>query len=164
MSLFEILPETVANNACVEALQNKVFGPGRFVKTAFRIREGIACDARFSFVAISEKKLVGSVRLTPVMIGNGKAYLLGPLCVLKDLQGKGIGKALVYKALIEVGTREQLPVILVGDAPYYKPLGFENAPSTIHLPGPVDYNRLLIAWPNAELNRDVYKGMMKVCI
>ena len=36
-------------------------------------------------------------------------------------------------------------VILVGDAPYYGPLGFRQVPlGQITMPRPVDYNRLLI--------------------
>ena len=112
-------------------------------------------------MAIENKALVGSVRLTKVTIGQEEAYLLGPLCVADPKQGGGIGKALVQKACEAVHKKHGLPVILVGDAPYYAPLGFDRAPNSIKMPGPVDYARLLVAWPEAPSNREGYQGVMR---
>lgn len=158
---FIITHETSAHLAEIEAIHETVFGPGRFTRTAFRVREGISADPDFCFVAMEDKILVGSVRLTKVAIGEEEAYLLGPLCVADPKQGGGIGKALVRKACEAVHEKHALPVILVGDAPYYAPLGFERAPHSIRMPGPVDYARLLVAWPEALFNREGYQGMMR---
>ena len=78
---FAIISETTDHLAAIEAIHETVFGPGRFARTAFRVREGISPDPNFCFVAIENKALVGSVRLTKVAIGQEEAYLLGPLCV-----------------------------------------------------------------------------------
>lgn len=156
---FTIVPETEKNKSAIQALHEDVFGPGRFSRTAFRVREGCPADARFSFVALSDDILVGSVRLTAVGFGKekAKAFLLGPLCVVRSLHNMGIGKALVDHALSMVLEKTHLPVILVGDASYYAPLGFERAPSSIKMPGPVDMSRLLIAWP-AGCDQTAYYG------
>lgn len=172
-SAFTLIPETEKHAAHIEALHEDVFGPGRFARTAFRVREGCPADIRFSFVAFEGDVLVGSVRFTRIMIGEKKAFLLGPLCVATSTQNNGIGKALVEKGLEQVLAETGLPVILVGDAPYYAPLGFERAPHGIKMPGPVDYSRLLIAWPDAEApnaeapngetttSRAAYQGVIK---
>lgn len=162
-SEFTITPETENYAAAIEALHENVFGPGRFARTAFRVREGNAPDARFSFVALKGDKLVGSVRLTAVRIAHAEAFLLGPLCVARCVQNIGIGRALVQKGLSMVQEKAQLPVLLVGDAPYYAPLGFERTPKGIVMPGPVDYSRLLIAWPEGcdDCNREDYHGVIK---
>lgn len=162
---FDIVRENPSHNEDIDALHAQVFGPGRFARTAFRVREGYAADPRFSFVAFDRlddrERLIGSVRLTMVMIGQARAYLLGPLCVAKDKQSRGYGRALVRKAVETVMEIEALPVILVGDAPYYQPLGFERAPTSIKMPGPVDYARLLVRWPQKAIDEEGYRGIMK---
>ena len=158
---FIITHETSDHLAKIEAIHETVFGPGRFARTAFRVREGISADPDFCFVAMEDKNLVGSVRLTKVKIGTNEAYLLGPLCVAHPKQGGGIGKALVKQACEAVHEKHALPVILVGDAPYYAPLGFERAPHSIKMPGPVDYARLLVAWPDGMSAPEAYQGVMR---
>ncbi|MEP1444450.1 MAG: N-acetyltransferase [Hyphomicrobiales bacterium] len=158
---FIITPETSAHLAEIEAIHDTVFGPGRFARTAFRVREGISADPNFCFVALEDDAVAGSVRLTKVEIGKKEAYLLGPLCVADPKQGGGIGKALVQKACEAVHKKHALPVILVGDAPYYAPLGFERAPRGIQMPGPVDYARLLVAWPANITETATYQGVMR---
>ena len=158
---FIITHETSAHLAEIEAIHETVFGPGRFARTAFRVREGILADPDFCFVAMEDETVAGSVRLTKVAIGEEEAYLLGPLCVADPKQGGGIGKALVHKACEAVHEKYALPVILVGDAPYYAPLGFERAPHSIKMPGPVDYARLLVAWPEVLSNHEGYQGVMR---
>jgi predicted N-acetyltransferase YhbS len=52
-------------------------------------------------------------------------------------------------------------VLLVGDAPYYGPLGFEVIPTgQITLPGPVDPARLLAAELVPGV-RDEFRGLAK---
>ena len=158
---FIITLETSGHLAEIEAIHETVFGPGRFARTAFRVREGISADPDFCFVALEDDSVAGSVRLTKVEIGTKEAYLLGPLCVADPKQGGGIGKALVQKACEAVHKKHALPVILVGDAPYYAPLGFERAPHSIKMPGPVDYARLLVAWPEGLSAAEAYQGVMR---
>ena len=76
-----ILPETAADAVPIERLHERTFGPGRYARTAFRIREGIGHDLALSFTARIGTLLVGSVRLSPVRIGETRALLLGPLTI-----------------------------------------------------------------------------------
>ena len=63
----------------VEALILAAFGPGRFAKTAERLREGSRPAA--GFVARRDGRIVGSVRLWPVLIGQTPGLFLGPIAV-----------------------------------------------------------------------------------
>ena len=70
----------IADDAlAIERLHERTFGPGRYAKTAYRLREGRDHSLDLSFTARVGTLLVGSVRLTPVRIEETKALLLGPL-------------------------------------------------------------------------------------
>jgi len=144
--MWEIRPEREGDESAVEAVVDRGFGPGRFAKTAYRLREGVEPDRRLSFVAISEKDgvLLGSVRFWPIAIGGNLSLLLGPLAVEPALRGKGIGIALMQRGIEEARLLGYESVILVGDEPYYARVGFAKLkPGQIRFPGPVDADRLL---------------------
>jgi predicted N-acetyltransferase YhbS len=138
--------ETAADAATIEKLHERAFGPGRFARTAFRLREGKAPLYDCSYVARVGTLIVGSVRLTGITIGGSPALLLGPLTVDPSFEGRGIGTALVEKALGSARAAGHALALLVGDEPYYKRFGFRRAPAgRLSMPGPVDPARLLIA-------------------
>lgn len=146
--VFDILPETPAHETDIEALHDLSFGPGRFAKTAYRMREGVPPVASLSFVAFTEidgvPRMVGSIRFSPVVIGGEKGLLLGPLAMDPAVRGQGGGLDLMRTALDAARAEGHRFVILVGDAPYYAKVGFKQVPAgKITLPGPVDKNRLL---------------------
>jgi predicted N-acetyltransferase YhbS len=141
-----ILPETADDEIPIERLHERTFGPGRYARTAFRIREGVSHLLELSFTARIGTLLVGSVRLSPVRVGEAKAMLLGPLTVEPPFRGRGIAKALIARALDEAKKKGETLVVLVGDEPYYGPLGFKRIPKgRASMPGPVDPARLLVA-------------------
>jgi len=141
-----IRPETAADAAAVEDLHDHAFGPGRFVRTASRLREGVAADPDLSLVAIVEGRLAGSVTMTPIFIGDAPALLLGPLAVDPDFENRGIGGKLVRATLERARAAGHRLVLLVGDASYYGRFGFHRvAPEQVVLPGPVDPRRVLVA-------------------
>ncbi|WP_349357855.1 N-acetyltransferase [Stappia sp.] len=145
----------------VETLQAEAFGPGRFARTAFRLREGVAHDPRLSFVGLSGEAIAGSVWLTRISIGDTPSLLLGPLTVAPAFKSQGLGRLLVAHVLKSARALGEGSVLLVGDAPYYGPLGFEPVPpGRITLPGPVDPARLLIARldPDAEMPAGATRG------
>ncbi|SDU30017.1 GNAT family N-acetyltransferase [Stappia sp. ES.058] len=130
----------------IEALQAEAFGPGRFARTAFRLREGVPHDPRLSFVGLSGDALAGSVWLTPITIGREPSLLLGPLTVAPAFKNRGLGRLLVAHVIKTAQALGESSVLLVGDAPYYGPLGFAPVPpGSIALPGPADPSRVLLA-------------------
>ena len=151
-----ILPETADDAAAIERLHERTFGPGRYARTAYRIREGVAHRPELSFTARIGTLLVGSVRLSRVRIGETPALLLGPLTVEPPFRNHGIGLALIERALAAAKAADHRLVVLVGDMPYYGRFGFMPIPKRqATMPGPVDPARLLVA----ELAEQAFAGV-----
>jgi predicted N-acetyltransferase YhbS len=141
-----ILPEAPGDAPAIERLHERTFGPGRYAKTAYRLRERVPHSLALSFTARIGTLLVGSVRLSPIRIGETKALLLGPLTVEPPFRDRGVGQALIGRVLLEARAQGHRLVILVGDEPYYAKCGFQRVPpGRIAMPGPVDPARLLVA-------------------
>jgi predicted N-acetyltransferase YhbS len=139
-----IQPESPDDADDIGRLNERVFGPGRFARTAYRIRERADPDPSLSFVARVGTLLVGANSMTPIAIGGTPALLLGPLIVEPVFRSQGIGEALVARSLAAAKAAGWTLVILVGDEPYYARAGFQRVPAgRIVLPGPVDPARLL---------------------
>ncbi|MFN3169991.1 MAG: GNAT family N-acetyltransferase [Hyphomicrobiales bacterium] len=135
----------------VNALHERVFGPGRFARTAFRLREKAAPLLALSLVAEEADTLIGAVSMSRIAVGEVEGVLLGPLAVLPEKRDVGVGKALLFQAVEAAHQSGEPFVLLVGDLPYYAPAGFAVVPfGTMTMPGPVDPTRLLIA-----INRSV---------
>ncbi len=128
----------------VRLLEERAFGPGRFARSAYRLREGNPHDPALSFVARVSTLIVGSVRMTPIRIGQRPALLLGPLTVDPAFRSKGIGRMLVTAAAEAARDAGHEIVLLVGDEAYYGRMGFQRLrPGSVALPGPVDPLRVL---------------------
>jgi predicted N-acetyltransferase YhbS len=154
--ILTILPETANDAQAIERLLQRTFGPGRFVLSAYRLREHVDHLLDLSFTAHIGTLLVGSVRQLPICIGETKALLLGPLTVEPPFRERGVGLALLNRALAEAKAKGHRLVLLVGDEPYYSRVGFKRAPKgRVTMPGPVDHNRILIA----ELADGAFEGV-----
>jgi predicted N-acetyltransferase YhbS len=129
--------ETPADAASVEALVMAAFGPGRYAKTAERIREQASVAA--GFVAREEGRVIGAVRLWSITVGDRPALFLGPITVSADSRKGGLGADLVQACIDHAG---DAGVLLVGDAPYFGRFGFRPVPE-VRLQGPVDQRRVL---------------------
>uniref|UniRef100_UPI003C43BF58 GNAT family N-acetyltransferase n=1 Tax=Bradyrhizobium sp. TaxID=376 RepID=UPI003C43BF58 len=141
-----ILPETPNEALAIERLHERTFGPGRFVLSAYRLREHVDHLLDLSFTAHIGTLLVGSVRQLPVCVGETKALLLGPLTVEPPFRKHGVGRALLDRALKDARSNGHRLVLLVGDEAYYGRVGFKRVPKgRATMPGPVDYDRLLVA-------------------
>ena len=154
-----ILTEKPQDAAAIERLHERTFGPGRYARTAYRIREKLAHRLDLSYTARIGTLLVGSVRLTPVRIGDTPALLLGPLTIEPPFRDRGIAKAMMERALKDAKEKGHKLVVLVGDEPYYARVGFKRVPNgAITMPGPVDPARMLAA----ELTEGALSGVSGV--
>jgi predicted N-acetyltransferase YhbS len=141
---FDFAPLTPDDLVAIDRLDARAFGPGRFAKTAYRLREGVEPDWNLSFVARIGTLVVGANRVTPIVCGGAPALLLGPLTVEPAFRSRGLGEALVMKSLDAARKAGHSLVLLVGDAPYYERLGFRGVPKDqLIMPGPVDPERVL---------------------
>lgn len=137
----------LADLPAIAALQARAFSPGRFTRTAYRVREGTPDISPFCRVALMGDRLIAAVRMTPVSVGGRPgAVLLGPLAVEPELAGRGYARRLVAEALDAARAGGEMLVLLVGDMAYYGRLGFAPVPpGRIGLPGPFDPARLLVS-------------------
>lgn len=87
-----------------------------------------------SLVAEIDGQIVGHIAFSPVTILDGSPgwYGLGPVSVLPEHQGKGIGKALVNEGLSRLKALGGKGCALVGDPGYYHRFGFRNIPALVH--------------------------------
>ena len=151
-----ILPETADDALAIERLHERTFGPGRYARTAYRLREGRAHSLDLSFTARIGSLMVGSLRMSPICIADTPALLLGPLTVEPPFRSHGIGSALIARALEVARERGHRLVVLVGDEPFYGKAGFKQMPKgQVNMPGPVDPARLLVA----ELAPNAFDGV-----
>jgi predicted N-acetyltransferase YhbS len=141
---WQVRSESRGDAAGVEALNQDAFGPGRFAKSAYRLREGVAPAAGLSFVATENGVLRGSVRFWPIRVGGHEALLLGPLAVEIAQRNRGVGIALMQAGIDAAHQGPWGAILLVGDEPYYAKVGFSRLPpGRVKFPGPVDQNRIL---------------------
>jgi predicted N-acetyltransferase YhbS len=133
----------------VARLSARAFGPGRFARSAYRIREGAGANTTpddLKLCAWSGEKLVGSLRFSIVVIGQeAGALLLGPLAIEPNQAGQGCGRSLIKEGLERARSAGHRLVLLVGDLAYYDRFGFTISPvGQMSLPGPVDPVRVLV--------------------
>ncbi|MDO8288674.1 MAG: N-acetyltransferase [Parvibaculum sp.] len=146
--LYDIEHQRPEHAADIEALLDLCFGPGRYAKTAQRLREGNEAVPELCYVAFqgegAARKLVGSLTFWPVNIGGVPGLMLGPLAVVPAIRGQGIGVNMMRRGLDDAKRLGYRLIILVGDEPYYVKVGFGPVPpGRLTMPGPVDPSRLL---------------------
>lgn len=143
-------PATPDDIPLISALHDRVFGPGRFARTAYRVREQMGPGheiSRFCRIAVAGDRVIAAIRMSEVKIGGKSgAALLGPLVVAPEYAGQGYGRALVKETIDTCRDAGVKLVVLVGDEPYYGRFGFKPvAPGKITLPGPANPARILCA-------------------
>jgi predicted N-acetyltransferase YhbS len=136
---YTITPQTDADAPAIETLIEAAFGPGRTQRTIHRFRDGKPCLREFGFVGRRDGETVASIRFWPAVLPGGETVpLLGPLAVLPDLRGLGMGRALVRHGLDAVRKSGAKAVLIVGDPGYYAPFGFAVEPvRALDIGGPV---------------------------
>jgi predicted N-acetyltransferase YhbS len=142
--------------AARDALLDLAYGASRLAKTSERLREGRIPVDGLSLVAVDDSKIVGTVRLWHVTAGPGRAaLLLGPLAVDPAHRNRGVGTALVRRAVARARLAGHRAIVLVGDAAYYGRFGFVAARTgELWMPGRYDRDRLLAL----ELQPDAMAG------
>ena len=142
---WQIRPERPEDADTVAALNDDGFGPGRFAKSAYRLREGVAPERGLGFVAtVEDGVLLGSV-------GSGRSWSAASCrcCWARspcksELRGRGIGIALMKTGIDAARTAGFRTILLVGDESYYARASFARLPAgRVRFPGPVDKTRIL---------------------
>ncbi len=147
--MIQIRHERFADFDAREALLDNAFGETRTRKSSERLREGRLPAEGLSFIASEGRRVIGTARLWNVACGNEKslgqpALLLGPVAVAEDCRSRGLGGALVRRAVAMALKLGHGAVVLVGDASYYGRFGFTaEKTGALRMPGPFERHRLL---------------------
>lgn len=99
-----------------------------------------------SLVAEDGNKIIGHVALSAVTISDGSNgwYGLGPISVMPDEQGKGIGSKLMNIAITELKKLNANGCVLLGDPNYYHRFGFSPVDNLILADVPPEYFQALL--------------------
>ncbi len=144
-----------AQPAAVEALLDAAFGADRRGRTAYRLREAAVPIPALSFAAWDGERLVGTLQSWPVALRTGEAsealVMVGPVAVLPDCQGSGVGKKLMNALVAAADAQGADALMMIGDPPYYGRWGFTaERTSGWRIDGAYEQHRLL-----ARLLREV---------
>lgn len=84
-----------------------------------------------SLVATINDDVVGHIAFSPVTIDGADAdwFGLGPVSVRPDLQGQGIGSALIHEGLDRLKIAGAKGCAVLGNPNYYGRFGFEHDPA-----------------------------------
>ena len=122
----EIRPEEIRDVPGIGDANRNAFGREVEARLVDALRDG--GYARLSLVAEEERRLVGHVMFSEAVIrtdgGQAGALALGPVCVVPDRQGRGIGSALIRKGLDRCARAGHRIVVLLGHPDYYPRFGF----------------------------------------
>ena len=158
-----IIAPTLQNDVQkITDLHATLFGPGRFARTAYRVREDGPLISPFCQTAKWNECIVAAITFTEICIGGKPgALLLGPLAVSASYANLGIGRALIRTSLTLAKSAKIQLAVLVGDLSYYSRAGFVAvAAEQILLPGPVDPGRILACEFRQDALRD-YQGIIR---
>lgn len=155
MSPLSLVPIASVPPDAIEALLDRAFEPERRRRTAYKVRGDAAALPELSFAAVTaDGALAGSVQCWPVALlldapeagGTVPMVMLGPVAVVPERQGSGLGRALTERALAAADAAGLgHAVMLIGDPGYYgRFFGFSaERTGRWRLAGPVEAHRLL---------------------
>jgi predicted N-acetyltransferase YhbS len=149
------------DNDKIIKLLHKSFGPGRFARSVYRLREKNDRDTEFSYIYELNNQILSSISYYKTFLNNDtNGLLLGPLAVDPEHRGKGYGVELVKYtiALIKKTTTYDF-ILVIGDYHYYEKFGFKKINNTFSFYGPVNSEKVLILHLKDELKNNDYKIM-----
>lgn len=156
----EIRPETAADVFAIEALTKAAFlnaphtsHTEQFIINALRQ----AGKLSLSLVAACQGSLIGHVALSPVSISDGTPawFGLGPISVLPQHQGRGVGSRLMREALRLLREQGAAGCVLLGEPRYYGRFGFRVVPNLILPDVPAQYFQAISfgsSWPRGVVS------------
>ena len=149
------------DNDKIIKLLHKSFGPGRFARSVYRLREKNDRDTEFSYIYELNNQILSSISYYKTFLNNDiNGLLLGPLAVDPEHRGKGYGVELVkYTIALIKKTMAYDFILVIGDYHYYEKFGFKRIDNTFSFYGPVNSEKVLILPIKDELKNNEYKMM-----
>ncbi len=124
--------ESVENDkTSIRKVHQNAFGQSEgetISQLAIDLLEDISARPILSLVAEQENEIIGNVIFSSIKIEGTEetsAYIMAPVAVTKNAQGKGLGKKLINQGLDILKKRGAEIVLVLGDPNYYKRTGFK---------------------------------------
>lgn len=132
-----------------EAFADRSYASGTEAQIVNALREAGALS--LSLVAERAGQLIGQAVFSPAKIGEREVIALGPVAVIPELQGQGVGSALIREGLARIGPGK--PIALLGDPNYYGRFGFKPAPLVTYegKSGPF----IQVLWDGPEMSNEI---------
>ena len=140
----KIRKETAADIAAIQAVTISAFlnaphtsHTEQFIVEALR-KAGLLA---ISLVADAEGSVIGHVAVSPVSISDGASgwFGLGPISVVPEHRGRGVGSRLMQEALRNLREQGAAGCVLLGEPGYYSRFGFRADPNLILPDVPPEY-------------------------
>jgi putative acetyltransferase len=124
-----IRPERPGDEDAIRSVQTAAFGRDDEAKIVDDLRAGNEYTPELSLVAEEQGVLVGHVMVSRAHVepSGDRILLLGPIGVVSERQGEGIGSALVEAALAGARDLGATCVVLIGSPAYYERFSFLQA-------------------------------------
>lgn len=113
------------DTAAIRAVHEAAFGRAAEAELVAALVAG--GEAVYSFVGVGDGTVVGHALLSRIRVGHDEALALAPVGVLPDVQGHGVGSAVVRAALGAATADGERLVLVLGDPAYYRRFGFTRA-------------------------------------
>ncbi len=122
-----------------QAFHGRPYAAGDEQEVVDRLRDRGALT--ISLVAFEEGQLAGQITFSPAEVTDASApwFALGPVSVIPERQGDGIGASLIAAGIAEIVKHGALGCILTGNPTYYQRFGFEAAPDNAPTNEPAEY-------------------------
>ncbi len=153
----QIRAETPDDVASIYFVNEQAFQQPNEAQLVDKLRKNV--DFYLSLVAVLDNQIIGHIFLSPVTLDNDNTFKglgLAPLGVLPNYQNKGIGSALVKKALELAKQTEYEMMVVLGHPHFYQRFGFSSAKEKGFLceyPVPDDVFMLLELQTNAAQSK-----------
>lgn len=145
----DIRPEISADAGAISSVITSAFlkaghSDGNEAVIVEKLRE--AASLSISLVATENDRIVGHVAISPVTVdGRSDGWFgLGPVAVVPDRQGHGIGSTLIEAGLDQLRVRGSRGCVVLGEPAYYGRFGFVHDPNLALAGVPPEYFQSLL--------------------
>lgn len=116
-----------------------------------KLSAAIDDDQVLCFASFDNSTLVGAIFLSSLQFNEDvKVYMLSPVAVTTQLQGKGVGQSLINHGLEQLRMRGVRTVVTYGDPAFYSKVGFTPlSEAVIQAPHPLSMEH---GWLGQSLN------------
>jgi putative acetyltransferase len=111
-----------------------------------------------SLVCEDQTGIIGHIAFSPILINDEESVWcgLGPVSVMPERQGEGIGGALIREGLSQLKAQGFEGIVLLGEPEYYGRFGFESQPGLTFPSVPSEYFLALSLANNIPMGEVTY--------